>query len=171
MPSTPPPPSPVPVPVPDAEIEALNLAPVAKAAAYALKKAQPSVKFTSGRRGLADQVRAMAGNVVLDRSWIGTTYKDSPLCRRLQAWVNSHPQAKTKDDIAAGLRSVFTAATQAEVGSFSKHLSGEAFDVQPVVPDTNNIMATIRGLDGLELFLDKEGQLLRWHAQFKTPPA
>ena len=165
MPSTPPP------PVIDAEIEALNLAPVAKAAAYALKKAQPSVKFTSGRRGLADQVRAMASNVVQDRSWIGTTYKDSPLCRRLQAWVNSHPLAKTKDEVAVGLTSVFTAATQAEVGSFSKHLSGEAFDVQPVVPDTDKIMVTIRGLAGLELFLEKEGQLVRWHTQFKTPPA
>ena len=160
-----------PAPVTDAEIEALNLAPVAKAAAYALKKAQPSVKFTSGRRGLADQVRAMASNVVLDRSWIGTTYKDSPLCRRLQAWVNSHPLAKTKDEVAVGLTSVFTAATQAEVGSFSKHLSGEAFDVQPVVPDTDKIMVTIRGLAGLELFLEKEGQLVRWHTQFKTPPA
>ena len=160
-----------PAPVTDAEIEALNLAPVAKAAAYALKKAQPSVKFTSGRRGLADQVRAMASNVVQDRSWIGTTYKDSPLCRRLQAWVNSHPLAKTKDEVAVGLTSVFTAATQAEVGSFSKHLSGEAFDVQPVVPDTDKIMVTIRGLAGLELFLEKEGQLVRWHTQFKTPPA
>lgn len=165
MASTPPP------PVPDDAIEALSLAPVAKTAAYALKKAQPSVKFTSGRRVLADQVRAMASNVVLDRAWIGTTYKDSPLGRRLQAWVHSHPQVKTKGEIAAGLTSVFAAATQAEVGSFSKHLSGEAFDVQPVVPDTNNIIATIRGLAGLELFLEKEGQLVRWHAQFKTPPA
>jgi len=165
MPSTPLPPS------VDPEIEALNLAPVAKAAAYALKQAQPSVRFTSGRRGLADQVRAMASNVVLDRSWIGTTYKDSPLCRRLQAWVSDHPLVKTKDDIGAGLSSVFEAATQAEVGSFSKHLSGEAFDVQPVVPDTQDIMATIRGLAGLELFLEKEGQLVRWHAQFKTPAA
>jgi len=165
MATTPPPPA------TDAEIEALNLAPVARAAAYALKKVHPGVKFTSGRRGLADQVRAMASNVVLDRSWIGTTYKDTPLRARLQAWVDSHPQAKTKDDIAAGLTSVFNAATQAEVGGFSKHLSGEAFDVQPVVPDTSNIMVTIRGLAGLELFLEKEGQLVRWHAQFKTPPA
>ena len=165
MPSTP-----LPLPV-DPEIEALDLAPVAKAAAYALKQAQPSVRFTSGRRSLADQVRAMASNVVLDRGWIGTTYKDSPLCRRLQAWVDNHPQARTKDDIAAGLSSVLEAATQVEVGSFSKHLSGEAFDVQPAVPDTQDIKSTIRGLDGLELFLEKEGQLVRWHAQFTTPAA
>ena len=155
----------------DPEIEALNLAPVAKAAAYALKKAQPSVKFTSGRRDLAGQVQSMAANVLLDRSWIGATYKDSPLCRRLQGWVNANPQAKAKADIAAGLMAVFNAATQAEVGGFSKHLSGEAFDVQPVVPDTRNIVASIRSLPGLELFLEKEGQLLRWHAQFKTPAA
>ena len=32
--------------------------------------------------------------------------------------------------------------------------------------DAEAIKKTIRGLDGLDKFLDKEGGLVRWHAQF-----
>ena len=39
----------------DAAIEALGLAPVAKAAAYELKRRHPDVVFTSGRRDIAAQ--------------------------------------------------------------------------------------------------------------------
>jgi hypothetical protein len=52
------------------------------------------------------------------------------------------------------------------VSQISKHLSGEAFDVQPVKKDASKIKKTIRGLKGLTKFLDKEGGLVRWHAQF-----
>jgi hypothetical protein len=48
----------------------------------------------------------------------------------------------------------------------SKHLSGDAFDVQPVDTDAAAIKKTIRGLKGLDRFLEKEGGLIRWHAQF-----
>jgi len=48
----------------------------------------------------------------------------------------------------------------------SKHLSGEAFDVQPVDKDAEAIKKTIRGLTGLDKFFDTEGGLVRWHAQF-----
>ena len=61
-------------PLSDPAIEALQLAPVARAAAYALKRAHPSVIFTSGRRGKQDQARAMASNVVQNRGWIRQTY-------------------------------------------------------------------------------------------------
>ena len=43
---------------------------------------------------------------------------------------------------------------------------GEAFDVQPVDKDADAIKKTIRGLDGLGKFLDSEGGLVRWHAEF-----
>lgn len=75
----------------------------------------------------------------------------------------------TKDEIEAGLLSVFNAATPTEVGNFSKHLSGEAFDVQPITNDAaqaDAIKNTIRGLAGLGKFLETEGGLVRWHAQF-----
>jgi len=150
----------------DPEIEALDLAPTAKKAAYALKKAHPSVKFTSGRRAKRDQARAMAGNVVSNRKWIEQTYVKSKLRTDLQKWVDDNPDIKTKAKIQAGLLSVLNKASTTALGSFSKHLAGMAFDVQPVKVNANAIKKTIRGLDGLGKFLEKEGGLVRWHVQF-----
>jgi hypothetical protein len=150
----------------DAAIEALDLAGAARTAAYALKRAHPAVRFTSGRRGKADQARAMASNVVTNRQWIEQTYRASPLRTRCQEWVDSHGDQTTQAQIAAGLLSVFDTATDDELGRFSKHLSGEAFDVQPVEQDADAIKATLRSLPGLDKFLDMEGGLVRWHAQF-----
>jgi hypothetical protein len=150
----------------DAEIEVLNLAGTARKAAYALKKAHPSIKFTSGRRNKSDQARAMASNVVRNRKWIEQTYASSELRRKCQEWVDNNPEKKTQAEIEEGLLSVLNAASDAELGKFSKHLSGGAFDVQPVEKDAEAIKRTIRGLPGLDKFLDTEGGLVRWHVQF-----
>jgi len=150
----------------DPAIEALNLRGAARKAAYALKKAHPAVKFTSGRRNKDDQARAMASNVVLNRTWIEETYAASSVSRACQRWVDKNPDKTTKEDIQAGLLSVLTAATDAQLALLSKHLSGDAFDVQPVETDADAIKKTIRRLKGLDRFLEKEGGLVRWHAQF-----
>ena len=150
----------------DPAIEALNLRGAARAAAYALKKKHPSVKFTSGRRNKADQARAMASNVVHNRNWIEDTYAPSTVSKACQKWVDGHPDAKTQEEIAAGLLSVLDVATDAHLARLSRHLSGDAFDVQPVETDAAAIKKTIRGLKGLDIFLEKEGGLIRWHAQF-----
>ena len=150
----------------DAAIEALNLAETARKAAYALKKVHPSIIFTSGRRTKDDQARAMASNVVSNRKWIEQTYANSQLRADCQKWVDDHPDKKTQSEIAEGLLSVLNAVDEAELAKFSKHLSGEAFDVQPVDADAESIKKTIRSLEGLSKFLDKEGGLVRWHAQF-----
>lgn len=153
-------------PTTDAAIEALNLSDVAKAGAYALKRKHPAVVFTSGRRNKEDQARAMASNVVSNRNWIGETYIPSKARDACQKWVNEHNDKKTKDEIAEGLKSVLDELTDNELGRLSKHLSGAAFDVRPVQKDADKIKATIKGLKGLSKFLDKEGGLVRWHAQF-----
>jgi hypothetical protein len=150
----------------DPDIEALKLRGAARKAAYALKKAHPAVKFTSGRRNTEDQARAMASNVVLNRNWIEETYASSAVSRACQRWVDKHPDKKTKEDIQAGLLSVLNDATDAQLALLSKHLSGDAFDVQPVETDADAIKKTIRRLKGLDRFLEKEGGLIRWHAQF-----
>jgi len=150
----------------DPEIEALNLANKARKAAYELKKAHPSVKFTSGRRTKEDQARAMASNVVENRKWIEETYVASALRTKCQQWVDDNPEKKTQTEIAQGLVSIFNESNDTELGKLSKHLSGEAFDVQPVEENAEAIKSTIRGLPGLGKFLDKEGGLVRWHAQF-----
>ena len=150
----------------DADIEALKLNDVAKKAAYELKKAHPSVVFTSGFRTTDDQARAMAGNVVSNRKWIEDTYIQSTARDKCQKWVDDNPDKKTKEEIHAGLKSVMDDLTDEQLGLLSKHLSGAAFDVQPVEKDGDDIKKTIKGLTGLTKFLDKEGGLVRWHAQF-----
>jgi hypothetical protein len=150
----------------DPEIEALDLALTAKIAAYALKKAHPGVIFTSGRRNKRDQARAMSENVILNRKWIEQTYAKTPARDNCQKWVDDHPGKTTQQEIEAGLASVIDALPDAELARLSKHLSGDAFDVQPVIEDAEQIKATIRSLPGLKVFLDMEGGLVRWHAQF-----
>jgi hypothetical protein len=150
----------------DPAIEALNLRGAARKGAYAVKKAHPTVTFTSGRRNRVDQARAMASNVVLNRKWIEETYSASKISRACQKWVDDNQDAQTVEDIAEGLLGVLDGATDAEVGRLSKHLSGDAFDVQPVEADAEAIKRTIRSLPGLDKFLEKEGGLVRWHAQF-----
>jgi peptidoglycan hydrolase-like protein with peptidoglycan-binding domain len=150
----------------DPEIEVLRLRPVARAAAYALKARHPGVIFTSGRRNKAEQARAMSQNVAQNRQYIVRTYRDTKVCRLCQQWVDDHPSAVTAQQIAAGLLSVLDSLSDGDAGQLSRHLSGDAFDIQPVLPDTDGIMVTIRALPGLHQFLPKEAGLDRWHAEF-----
>ena len=150
----------------DPEIEALGLRGAAKKGAYALKKAHPAVTFTSGQRDKADQARAMASNVVSNRKWIEETYYPTKVSKACQKWVDDNEDATTQDAIADGLLSVLDGYTADQLAVLSKHMSGDAFDVQPVETDAESIKKTIRGLAGLDKFLEKEGGLVRWHAQF-----
>jgi hypothetical protein len=150
----------------DPDIEALDLADTAKKAAYELKKAQPTVTFTSGRRDKAGQASAMASNVVKNRTWIQETYATSVASTACQKWVDDNKDKTTAKDISQGLLGVLNGLTDAQLGALSKHLSGEAFDVQPVTEKADEIKTSIRGLTGLSKFLEMEGGLVRWHAQF-----
>ena len=150
----------------DADIEGLNLSATAKAAAYALKKQFPDIVFTSGRRDKAAQASAMASNVVSNRKWIGQTYMSNDASKACQKWVDDNPDKKTKSEITEGLTGVLDGLTDEQLGQLSKHLSGDAFDVQPVTKDADKIKAAIKALPGLGKFLDTEGGLVRWHAQF-----
>jgi peptidoglycan hydrolase-like protein with peptidoglycan-binding domain len=156
------PPAPV-SPGSDSAIEALNLAEAARSAAYTVKARHPWVRFTSGRRDVPGQASAMAGNVVLNRQWIEQTYADNAVSRAAQAWVDAHPEARSKEAIAAGLLGVLQGFSSAELGRLSYHLSGLAFDIQPVSGQLAAISSTINGLPRLKEFLTREGGLERWH--------
>jgi len=148
-------------------IEALKLNDMPKQAAYDLKAKHPEIVFTSGRRNRADQARAMASNVVRNRRWILQTYRATQVSAACQQWVDQNAAAVSAAAIAAGLQSVLDRFTDAQLTVLSKHLSGDAFDVQPVSENAEQIKADIKALTGLDKFLDKEGGLIRWHAQFK----
>lgn len=147
--------------------ESLGLRGYALMGARALKAAHPSVVFTSGKRNATDQARAMAANVALNRQWIAQTYKISVARHACQQWVNAHP-GTTRAQIEAGLLGVFATLPDAELLKLSRHLTGDAFDVEPV-PNGDAIKSCIRDLPGLDCFLEREGGLTRWHAQFHPP--
>ena len=148
-------------------IESLNLSPKAKKGAELLQKQFPDTVFTSGRRDLAQQARAMAGNVVKKRDWIEKTYKSNDASKACQKWVDDHPEAKTQKEIAAGLLETLTALGP-KAGQMSRHLSGDAFDIQPVKDKdkAEAIKKSIKELPDMKQFLDKEGGLEIWHVGF-----
>lgn len=159
-------PAPAPAPVrsgSDPLIEALNLAEPARSAAYGVKARHPWVRFTSGRRDVPGQASAMAGNVVLNRQWIEQTYADNPVSRAAQLWIDAHPEARSKEAISAGLLGVLRGFSSAELVRLSYHLSGLAFDIQPVSGQLSAISATVKALPRLKEFLTREGGLERWH--------
>jgi hypothetical protein len=150
------------------KIEDMDLQAVAKAAAFELLHKHPEIEFTSGRRTIHEQAHAMASNIVTSghRKWIEQTYAASNARDKLQKWIDQHPDSKTIDALASGLEEVLKAMSSDELSRVSMHLSGLAFDVKPVSNNEDIIKNDIRSLKGLTKFLDKEGGLVRWHAQF-----
>ncbi len=146
----------------------LNLGASAKAAAEKLLEQFPGdVKFTSGRRAIADQALAMAPNVVKNRKWIEQTYKDTPQRTALQKWVDENPGATQAATVAAGLEAVMKGWSEPQQRNFSRHITGDAFDVQPVASaQGNKIKEAIAKLPKLNWNTFTEGGLEIWHAQF-----
>ena len=108
----------------------------------------------------------MASNIISssNRKWISSTYVAA---HRLQDWVDKNPDKKTIDDLTAGLEDTLKSMSDGERGGVSKHLSGDAFDVEPVnTKDSEVIKADMKKLPGVTKFLDSEGGLQRWHVQF-----
>lgn len=148
-------------------IESLKLSPAAKTAAELLQKQYPDIMFTSGRRDLDGQARAMAGNVVKKRDWIKDTYRENDASKACQKWVDDHPEAKTQKEIGAGLAETFEKLGP-KAGQISRHLTGDAFDVEPVKDEAKAeaIKKSIKDLPGVKQFLDHEGGLEIWHVGF-----
>ncbi len=149
------------------DVASLKLSPKAKKAAEQLLKEYPDIVFTSGRRDLAGQAHAMAGNVVKKRDWIEKTYAMNDASKACQKWVDNHPEAKTQKQIAAGLLETLKKLGP-KAAQISRHLTGDAFDVQPVKDKekAEAIKKSIRELPGVKQFLDKEGGLEIWHVGF-----
>lgn len=149
------------------DIEDLGLVGNALQGAKALKTAHPGVIFTSGRRGVLDQARAMSQNIVRNRQWIVQTYTATPESASLQHWVSSHQDAN-QAAVAAGLAAIMGGWNDVQKGHLSKHFNGHAWDLQPMSPghEASAVVAYIQQLPGLSKFLEHEGGLVRWHAQF-----
>lgn len=146
----------------------LDLGISAQAAAQKLLLQFPDdVKFTSGRRSVARQAVAMAPNVVKNRKWIQQTYKETPQRAALQKWLDDNPSATTAAEISAGLEGVMNSWSEAQQRNFSRHITGDAFDIQPVEgAQGEKIKQAISKLPKLNWHTFKEGGLEIWHAQF-----
>jgi hypothetical protein len=148
------------------------LQPKAQKVAIALKTKYSQITFNSGKRDATEQASAMAANVVEDRTGYFATYKATDLAKQLQDWVDKNPKAKDQATIAAGLKSVMDTWEKKDLLRLSKHLTGEAFDMQPIESDKQAAaikkdakeMAQKEGSEGSD-FLEKEGKLTRWHVQ------
>lgn len=150
-------------------VDDLDLVPYAKQAAIKLQSDFPEVVFTSGRRNVTQQANAMAGNIVLKRNWIANTYVASKERDDLQAWVDANPTATTAEAIAAGLAGIMSNWTDDQKSRFSRHFSGQAFDVHPVTGSRGDTIKTaIKSLPNLRKFLDSEGGLVIWHSDFEV---
>jgi hypothetical protein len=150
-------------------VDDLDLVDYAKAAAVNLQTDFSDVIFTSGRRNVTQQANAMAGNVVQNRNWVAETYAASKERDALQEWIDDNPTVTTKDPIAAGLVGIMSNWTDDQKSGFSRHFSGQAFDVQPVVGARGDaIKAAVKSLPDLRKFLDSEGGLVIWHADFEN---
>ena len=147
------------------DLAGLDLAEYAASAATKLKADHPTVVFTSGRRTVAEQASAMAGNVAANRKWIEQTYAVSAERDALQKWVDDNPAATTKPAIAVGLSGIMSGWTDAQRMKLSRHFAGLAFDVKP---GDDALKTAIKALPNLVKFLDSEGGITIWHAEFKA---
>lgn len=145
------------------DIADLDLAENALSAAQTLKAKHPAVVFTSGRRSVDQQADAMASNIVRNRQWIAQTYAVSTERDTLQKWVDDHPAATTRAAIAAGLSTIMSGWSDAQRVKLSRHFAGLAFDVRP---GDAAIKKSIQDLANLVRFLDSEGGITIWHAEF-----
>lgn len=155
----------------------------ARACADAVAKQFPSVKFTSGRRTISEQALAMAKNVCKDRDrlrklaphvprpskWIVQTYSNARIANECQDWVDRNPDA-AESGMANKFCVIISMFDDDEKRRLSRHLTGDAFDVQPIIGGDGEAV-----LDALKdwavrkggRFLSSEGGLVVWHWQAK----
>jgi hypothetical protein len=150
-----------------------SLEPNARNVALRLLMQFPQLVLTSGRRCVDDQCRAMAENEAEARDWVRRTYAESPVEVAVCSWLDQNPSITDVAGIETGLLGVLAGFDQLELHQLSWHLSGEAFDIQPLTDESatavtsairDEIIAIIQG-GGSAKFLPSEGGLLRWHVQ------
>lgn len=137
----------------------------AREAARLLRERFPEIVFTSGRRDVARQARAMAHNVTLNRRWVVQTYRRSAQRDALQQWLDENPSVRAEGPIAEAFATIMSAWSPPMRARFSKHFSGLAFDIRPLAAP--GARSFIRALPGLTNFLEREGGLTIWHLEFQ----
>ena len=131
----------------------------------------PNAEATSGRRNLVEQAHDDAINILAsNRNFIRNTYLPSTASKAVQFWIDANPSVTSLGGLASGILSVLQQLTDDELALFSKHLSGDAFDIRPTDdPSMLDFLQTI--VDDFThsgtpaRFLSQENGLRRWHVQ------
>ncbi len=156
--------------LPMLDVGDLDLSGAAKTGAESLKtQFGQIIVFTSGRRTVASQSKAMAQNIVstANRKWIENTYAASPERKELQDWVDKNPQATSVAQIQAGLSAIMDNWDDSQRVRISRHFAGLAFDMVPVRGEKEeDIVKAIKALPSYKKFLDGEGGVDVWHVEF-----
>lgn len=157
-------------------IEELDLDAIMKSRAEELRARCPWVIYTSGRRNLYDQARAMAQNHIADpQAYLRKTYRNGKMF--LAAIVDMAPvDQRSVEKVAAAIRGVFT--EHPDVLRW-KHRDGTCVDIQPMedafgepTEKGRAVVSFIQNCPDTVLFIMREGGLRRWHWECrKAPPA
>ena len=159
-------------------IAEMQLAQNAKRAAQMVLDMHPGIIFTSGRRDLRGQARAMAENTIRHGvGWLNSTYKNKEMVGQLEEWMEANlEKTASTQHMTEGFYQTLVSLQAGRLAQFP-HCRGDAFDIQcPRFADgrideasVNAIKRTIEALPvelGLQLILTHEGSLRIVHAQF-----
>lgn len=156
-------------------IEELDLDAIMKSRAEELRARCPWVIYTSGRRNLYDQARAMAQNHIADpQAYLRKTYRNGKMF--LAAIVDMAPvDQRSVEKVTAAIRGVFE--EQPDVLQW-KHRDGTCVDIQPLEDAFGDptlkgqeVMRFIQNCPDTVLFIMREGGLRRWHWECRKAPA
>jgi hypothetical protein len=164
----------------DAAIEKWRLSGHAHAGAYALKKQFGADFVILNGQGTIEAVAASIAAAQVkanDPDWITKSYKKfksgknqgklvSPIAESMQKWVKENPDA-AEQEMADAFAGIIKSATPEQRKTISAHLDGRAFDIKPL-SSIDDFKAAAKALSGFESFIDHEGDLDRWHVQFKA---
>lgn len=159
-------------------IDEMLLAPNAKRAAQLIRETHPGVVFTSGRRDVRGQARAMAENTIRHGvGWLNSTYKNKEMVQQLEDWMESNlDKTASLNQMTEGFYQTLVTMQAGRLAQFP-HCRGDAWDIQcPRFADgridelsVSLIKRTIESLPvglGLQLILTREGEHRVIHAQF-----
>lgn len=156
-------------------IDELELDPIMRSRAEELLARCPWVVYTSGRRDVEQQARAMAQNHIADpQTYLMSTYRNGKVF--LASIVEMAPvDQRSVDKVAGAIRTVFDEQPDALVW---KHRDGTCVDIQPLedafgepTEKGRAVVSYIQNCPDTVQFIRREGGLRRWHWECrKTPP-
>jgi len=170
-------------------ITALKLAPPAKAIAMELQTKYPGVKFRRGRWTVAEKAQEMTLNLLetyrkaaadesenLNRERLimtlanpnsfGTNSRSDVVRLGLVAWLDGDGNQITQQELQLQLERLIARLTEAELNDLSMHLTGSAFDIEPLFAEPTTLKQVLEKMPyACHVEIEPEGKDQLWHIQ------